>query len=426
MLKSMEQGLFQRYLSLLTLLLFSHTLAADPKFRFNGFGTLAITYEGSDELGFSRSYINRERNDISLLPDSIIGFQADWVINDKWDVFSQIVLEDNNKRSLDNLLAIGFLRYRASRKIDLMAGRINPNIYLLSDHKNVSHGYLWARPPIEFYAQSVIVDSVDGVGVNFKTDIAGGYTKIRSVFGRSVTEQGNRVQNTDIIASDIFSISAEWSKQNFVLFTGYTSAKVKLNAGSGFLGVANTLADTPPAILPNAQNLARRFGLNNESVSYISVGAKYDGYPFVVQAEFASSDLNWLITPPTYTGYLSIGYKINDFTPYILAAFSEPKDDVVAFNFNGDLTEINQGNEPDFQRLMNMADQIILATRIDQRTISTGIRYDWTSSLALKFQYDHVMLDSTGSVTLFPTNNNSNSLSEANVNLLHLSVNWVF
>ncbi len=422
----MQPVSFQRYFSLLIFFLFSQTLAAEQGFRFNGFGTLAVTYEGADDLGFSRSYINRERNDISLFPDSIVGFQADWTINDKWDVFSQIVVEDTNKRSLGNFLAIGFLRYRASRQIDLMAGRINPNVYLLSDHKNVSHSYLWARPPIEFYAQSVIVESVDGVGANFKTDIAGGYAKIRTVFGRSVTDQGSRVQNTKLIASNIFSISAEWSKQNIVLFTSYTSAKIKLNSGSGFLDVAKTLIEVPPSIIPAPQNLAGRFGLNNESVSYISVGAKYDGSAFIVQAELASSNLDWLITPPTYTGYLSIGYKINDFTPYILAAFSEPKEDVVVFDFVDDSTEISQESQRSFQMLMDSVNQIMLASRIDQRTISMGLRYDWTPSLAFKFQYDHAMLDSAGSVTLFPTTNNSNSLAEANVNLLHLSVNWVF
>lgn len=403
-----------------------HKLHAQETLRFDGFATLALTHENNGDLEFTRSYLTRQRDGTSLLPDSILGLQLNWLANEKLDVFTQLVVDDQNQHSFDAWLEMGFLRYRMSRKWSLSLGRINTNLYMLSDSKHVGHSFIWARPPMEFYAQSMIVESIDGLSLDYQTDWLNGFLKVKASAGDRSVELGESTRNITLAAKDNRSLSIEWSTLNLTLFASVTRSDVVKENSDDIADLTAGLDSIPPQLWPEAPELARGFGLERQSSNYTSIGLKYENQTLIFQGEFASTNVDWIYSPSSYSGYLSLGFYWKDTIPYAVFSFIRPKDD-----FN-EVTgpRLPPQTPPELERSLEElaigARSATFASQIEQQSISIGTRWDISSSIALKCQFDHFIVDRGGSASLISSVNDGEMVNNQNQNVLHLSINWIF
>ncbi len=115
----------------------AHSAVAEV--TFNGFATIAVTTHSNDDLLYRSNLVNRPRTSPSLAPDSVLGGQVNYYINDKWDAVTQVVLQDRGDTAASNYLEMAFLRYRPTRHWSFKLGRVNSNLYMLSEFKPVGY-----------------------------------------------------------------------------------------------------------------------------------------------------------------------------------------------------------------------------------------------------------------------------------------------
>ncbi|XQF91864.1 hypothetical protein ACOBV9_09245 [Pseudoalteromonas espejiana] len=87
----------------------------------------------------------------------------------------QVVIQDHAYKSFDNFLELAFVRYRPTRHWAIRAGRLNSDLYLLSEYPYVGYAYLWVRPPHSYYSFANIASNFDGVDVEYSKAINDGF-----------------------------------------------------------------------------------------------------------------------------------------------------------------------------------------------------------------------------------------------------------
>ena len=89
-------------------------------------------------------------------------------------------------------------------------------------------------------------------------------------------------------------------------------------------------------------------------------------------------------------GYASVGYHVGDFLPYLLLSGSRAPPIIKAGSAWGPLLGEAAAS------LQNSAVAILNSHRTAQSTIALGMRWDFDSRAALKIQWDHVRVRTTG------------------------------
>lgn len=398
--------------------------ASAQEFNINGFGTLAVTHDTSSDLSISRKATNnRADSNTSMATDSLFGVQANIIINDKVDIFTQLVFEDSVDTSLDNRIKMGFLRYKVDTNWSVLAGRINSNIYMLSDYRYVSHALVWATPPLELYAPAELAESVDGFAVHYKNALFGGFADVRVVFGEVAASS----ENFTVQATDALTLSAQWQRAKWTLFTSYSKGNLKIVGNDELDLLSETYLSIPRLVLPNRERITEDFASDNSVSSlYTSMGIRYESDNLYVQSEVSQLSSNFALIPQYYSGYVAFASYIGDFAPYVVFAFNKPKNDV----YEPDLSQVPEtidDNTRGFLRsLSDVTSQIVQKATIDQSSIALGVRWDVTSSIAIKAQYEHFILNNAGIATPIQPADGANTIQNGHMNVFHLSANFIF
>ena len=145
--------------------------ANDLDVEFSGFATLTMSYSDNSDVSFSANYLNASEAGFSFRRDSLIGGQANITINNKWDAVVQAIYQDRTIKSFDSFLELAFIRYRPHRNWILRAGRLNSDLYLISEYNYVGYAYLWARPPHGYYSFASTAGHYDGVNVEYNNQM---------------------------------------------------------------------------------------------------------------------------------------------------------------------------------------------------------------------------------------------------------------
>lgn len=396
--------------------------SAQSSADINGFATLAVTHESEDDIVFRPSYYQRLRDKTSLLTDSVVGIQANWQINDDFDIFIQGILRDQFEHTIDDVTQLAFIRYRTNRNFSLLAGRINTNLYMLSDYRYASHAQLWARPPLAVYSQAETAESVDGFGVNFARDMFDGYANLRAVFGHNDTRDANSIVRID----DMLSISAKWTNFDLSLFASFTKGNVSVVENTELDLLADSFSAVPRAIWPEANTISKFLGTPSVSSSYQSIGIKYEKDIFVLQSELSRYRIDWLLASDTISGYFSAGYKFANVTPYLLFGFVEAQDNEVNVDLPPLSEFVDQVTLNALQPLADAATNVAEAGRFSYFSVSAGMRWDVTGNTAVKLQFDHYFLNLISSGTAISVKEQQNIVRNKDLSVLHLSVSWIF
>lgn len=137
----------------------------------------------------------------------------------------------------------------------------------------------------------------------------------------------------------------------------------------------------------DGRRIADALDLSNGLTEYLSAGVIFNNGVWEVQSETYRIWGRSTLIPDYRSTYLSVGYHIGSWTPYVLVASITDEEE--------DLT-INQAipSNPQIQELSDAAQNAVnfglLAANLDtnQKSISLGIRYELTSKSAIKLQAD--------------------------------------
>jgi hypothetical protein len=421
------------FLLLAVTLLSTQPAAADEglsftqRFKFSAFGTLGLVYDDTNQLHLQRDFGQPDTfrgGKYSWLVDSLLGAQADVKVIDQLDATVQMVVKDRAEQSFKESLEWAFLRWKPNDDLTIRGGRLGLDIYLLSDYRNVGYAYLWQRPVVEFYGP-VMIQNFDGSDISYRFKAGDGSIQAKLFAGVSSRSlelvRGGGSSTLEI--SSIFGGRLSYEDEQLRLSLGYGHATIGNNL-KNINELRSPLLEVPPLIWSEAASIANTVASKNRIFQFITAGAGYENHNWVLQGEIGYLDSSWPTLPDILSGYLSIGYQVDDFTPYLIlsAAKSQHANPAV-------MTSPNPTGDPaldaQLAALHTASQQFMNGIRANQKTISLGTRWDVYQNVALKFQWDlsHVKGNGSG---LWWNQTATMSTQDALVNLLSASLNFTF
>ena len=394
-------------------------------FRFSGFGTLSRSWDNRDDLAPMRDISQRPHNDYRSGPtwkqDSRIGLQFAYMFSPEVDAVVQIVGRDQVSHEFHHFVELAYLDYRLNDPLRLRVGRIGYDAYLMSDHRNVGYAYAWMRPPVEFYGWTPMY-SIDGGDVSYEFAAGDARWRLRAQAGKNdfVAPMGVTQFN---FHGTMAGISVQREAGPWRLKVGFNKIFSTKEVGTlaplhqGLASIAgNPLVGS--AISNEASYLRENIAFDNQRMRYLTLGAAYDDGTWLGQAEFGTSRTTAIFTPATTTAYAVIGRRFGLFTPFTMLSASRP------------VTRIERANNSwaalgaAAAGLQATSYAVINETRVDQETLSLGVRWDVTPQAALKLQFDHTRINPWGYSAWFRTR--AMQTGSSHVNQLSVGVDFVF
>ena len=295
------------------------------RMSINGFFTGKVGV-ASNDAGY-----NGYDKDADFSEGSKLGLQGTFALTEQTNIVAQLVARGNDDWSTE--MEWAFLSHDFDNGFTARFGRLRVPLYMYSDYLEVGYAQPWASPPSELYS-IVPLSSFDGVDVIYDTELGDVTVALQASYGHADRDAGAVLGEVDY--KDILGASASFAYEEWVFRTTYYQT---------------TLDTTKDGQIPQF--------FNDEQSYFAGVGLSYDDGSLLAIAEFAVSDVEGDYAD-TESGYITLGYRINDFTPYVTYAFLETTDD------------------------SERAPHLKAGFDWKRTAYSIGTRYDISSNLALK------------------------------------------
>ncbi|WP_428809357.1 hypothetical protein [Vibrio lamellibrachiae] len=398
--------------------------------HISGFGTVAYSYESEDDIGFMRDLSHPYDPSVngSWLSDSRFGLQFDYSINNQWRTALQIIAKDRSSEEWGDVLEIAFLGYQPNESWDFRVGRVAPDAFWATETRNIDYGHNWVRPPLEVYSW-LAFQSVDGIDVLYHTYISNIDWYFGSQFGVIHTNvessSGDLIKTTGspLMSLSVKAVWGEWRIRTALIYTPDLSSSLSPSSSTqAAIDSLNGVAaiNFSPEITEEASSLASALSIEDEGVLYAQLGLEYFTGDWLVSSEVVSiqSEHGQVIIPSGIGSYLSVAYYNNGWTPYVIASMFSP--DIGPQKAKSDWGTVG----PSLSGLQNTIINNINSSRVDQHTLSVGIRWDVMSNIAIKAQVDFIEIAPNG-YGLWANETSLNSM-ETKLELYTLSLNFIF
>jgi hypothetical protein len=350
-----------------------------PKITFGGFGSLGVSHSSMSSGDYTLdSGIPKGpglSEDWSTTNDTRIAGHLAAQFTPKLSAVLQVDSEYHSGNTYQPEVEFANVKYAFTPDASIRAGRLTLPTFLESENRDIGYTYAWIHPPIEVYRQEPTTHS-DGVDVNYRLQIGEVGNSIRALYGRSTLETNDSLTTSNLSSKHLWGIFDTIENGPTTIHGGYQQR------------------DTD-----SEQLLTGDPGEVKESD--LSIGVQYDPGDWFAMSE-------WIQRESTYkTGamYISAGYRVKKFTPYLTYSQNSPGSFLPGF----------PPPSPVGIRLANRA----------QSTVSLGVRWDFMKDTDFKFQYDQVKLSDTsnGFLANVPANV---SLYGATFHVISAVVDFVF
>lgn len=357
--------------------------SADPDsgtqmFSLSGFGTLGMVHSSEHLADFTSSVFQPGgagySENWSTVVDSLIGAQLTVNINPKLSAVVQIIAQQNSDNSFTPHVEWANVKYLFTPDFSIRIGRIVMPTFFVSDSINVGYTTAWVRPPPAVY-HLLPIDNSDGADISYRLHI-GALTN---------TLQGNYGQNNSDLPYNRGSAPArhQWGFADTAEYGPFT---VRLACQELHLTIASfdALFNAFRLFGPQGTAIADEYDVDNKLFVTETIGASYDPGHYFVIGEWARANTNSIFALGT-AWYVSAGYRLGKFTPYV--TYAEAKTDR-----DSDPGLTLAGLPPGragFAAGLNAGLNAILELNTDQNTVSLGSRWDFMKNVDLKLQMDH-------------------------------------
>ncbi len=329
-----------------------------PQVTFGGFGSLGVSHSsmhlGDYTLDSTIPKGAGLSEDWSATNDSRIAGHLVAKLTPKVSAVLQVVSEYTAENTYQPEVEWANVKYAFTPDAYIRFGRIALPTFLDSDNRDVGYTYVWIHPPIELYRQLAIAHS-DGVDAMYRVDIGEVGNTIKAVlYGENTIERAT----SKSISKDMWGIFDTIEYGQTTTHVGYQerlSASQSLQTGITGAWVRN---------------------------SDLSVGVLYDPGNWFAMSEWIQRKSTSKISAM----YVSAGYRVKKFTPYL--TYSQ--------NSQGSFLP---GFPPPSSSSIRLANRA-------QSTVSLGARWDFRKNTDFKLQYDQVKLsdNSNGFLANVPAN----------------------
>jgi len=272
--------------------------------------------------------------DISFKPESLFGLQVRADLTDGLSATAQIVSRGAN--DFETKFEWAYLSYELNDSWTIQAGKKRLPLFYYSDFFDVGYAYVWMRPPADTYTWQIF--NYNGINALYSGDW-GDWSVSGNIYAGSEDDSHNKLlgeffffEETREIWKDIvggvLQVNRDWLELRLTVMT-YENER--------YIGGEQVLFS----------------GETSVSGSFYGLAANLDFDNIFILTEFNTLDADSKFE----TYMLTLGYRIDDFTPYLSYSAFEQTDEV-----DGE----------------------------DHNTTSVGLRWDFHPSAAFKVQYDKV------------------------------------
>ncbi len=356
--------------------------ADETRFSFRGFGTLGMAYSRNGDAGFLRDITQPDgvRNRVNFDADSRLGLQLDAELLDSLDATVQLISRYGYDGSYRPELAWGFLRYTPQPDLEIRAGRLGWDVYILSASRDVGYSYLWVRPPVEYYGH-LQLSKINGVDAVVRRPVGDGVLSTKLFAGEVESKAPlNKDSYADLGGSRLYGGYLDYQTTAWQFRLGMTRLALSTELRGELGRQLQSLRDILPPELAG-----RLDGANRDSrFHFYTAGIAYDRGPVQAQLMYSYIDSE-ASHPDLSTGYVSVGYRFGRWTPYVTYSVLEATSDSSAQSPASGLVGI-----PGLEEVFAGRDDI------NQYTVAAGARFSLSPSVALKFQVDRVRVKAPG------------------------------
>jgi hypothetical protein len=318
-------------------------LADQSMFKFGGFGTLGVSHsslnQGDYILDSSMPNGVGRSSDWSASNSSRVAAHVTANFTPKISAIFQVDSEYRNNGSYTPEVEWFNVKYAFTPNVYMRVGRIALPTFMDSENRDVGYSYVWVNPPVDLYHQ-LSIPSSDGVDATYRSEIGEASNSIKAIYGKNTVER----PTTTSTSKDMWGLFDTFEFGSATLHASYQQRRSStLNLQTGVTGD----------------------WIKNRD---FSLGASYDPGNWFVISEWVQRRS----TTKIGAMYLSGGYRIAKFTPYLLYSQNSP----------GSFLTITPAPS---------AAAIERANR-SQSTVSMGVRWDFMRNTDFKIQYDQVML----------------------------------
>jgi len=357
---------------------------AEQSISFSGYMTLKGTYtdaiKKSDEVTATKyGYGYASKNVDFDTHGNHVGLQASAQVTDDLEMTMVLQAHGGHKKYAVNVEWV-YASYTMSDDFTLRLGRIKGPFFMVSEYKEVGYAYPWVTPPQEVYSTNPI-EAVAGLDLVYQTGV-GNWDWLLEVYTGSGKNEATAQANVADTGAITKGASVDFSTNNMVGFnTTFGTQGVSFRAGYFRTNVDVT-----------------SFGIKDEMGSFGGIGMIVDWRNLLVYSEYIVRDTQNSATmnmafPDQTAGYITLGYRLGDFTPYFTAAM------------------MDKGSDPSIYALK-------------QSSFTLGFRYEAGPTAAIKFEASQIKPDEDsgdlGAYGLFddPVKNNKGNVIAASFDLI--------
>jgi len=389
--------------------------AADMSmFSLSSFGTAGIVHSSERKADFTSSIFKpngagHSRN-WSADVDSLIGAQLTATFTPQLSAVVQVISEQRYDNSYRPFLEWANIKYQFTPDFSARIGRTVLPTFLVSDTRKVGYTLPWVRAPMELYSLMPITSS-DGVDGSYRFRVGDVTNTVHAHYGQTDSRQPDGAGKA--LTRNLWGLTNTAEVDALTARITYMKADLTLEQ-------FNSIFDTFREFGEEGIAIADRYDSDDTPVDFIGVGASYDPGDWFVMSEWGRLDSRSGLGR-TSGWYISGGYRVEAFTPYITYARSKTETEVSAPGlttstlppaFAGIATELNG------------ALNSILGSNEGQQTLSLGVRWDFTKNMDAKLQYDHTRLKGNSVGPLI--NSQPDFESGGSFNVISLAVDFVF
>lgn len=352
-----------------TLIFQPYPAIAGPDWQLSGYGTIgaSVTSESSSEFRVEMTQFKGVKDDIDFGLRSKLAVQLTAEFDSKFSATGQVLAKRRGDKDLDPEVEWLFASYKPISEFDLRAGRLALPIFMLSDFRSVGFAQPFVEPPGNVYIDAS-VSRFDGVQLLNRFDLGSGSLQIQTSLGDSSEEiLLGAISFLPPIDTDIDEIQAinfvyEW--KNWSFRAGKFIADIDFPETILQLDVPSPLPMGPPTVTINRPLSEVLPDFEDDFTGY---GIQYDNGTLVTMVEITRRSAKSASTGTRFTdsdvSYALVGWRFGDWLPSAMITDREN---------NSPLSAITVSN---------------------YKTTTLTLRYDLSTNMALKFQYEEVAPD---------------------------------
>lgn len=374
-----------------------------------GFGTIGYAQTDKyNDLVLKRNITQKSETieDNPWLIDTRLGLQMRKELSPGWDAVGQIVAQEKVENSLEEAIEMAFVRYHSGENFSFRLGRMILDTFQLSDYRNVGYSYHWVRPPTEFYGW-IPFSHYDGFKAVYEIGDFDSLIRFEAFIGKSkstvnIGYKDDETSKNYVKSAPVYGGGVTWEKDDLTLRAYISRYRFvdNTNALKALLGYVDN-----PAIdfyWSEAKQIASDYAIKNAKVTYGAIGFSWTPGPWHYQGELSFVNAANYGTYDGERAYIQVGRRFGDFLPHLTYSRSWDNRD---FPYDPPAPTGDNAIDAGFNVLYNSYLKDNLSSgKINQYTLSLGVRWDFATQKALKLQCDRTTLNEN-SLGIFPTQN---------------------